>query len=127
MSGGVAANLKVVFSADTNSYSVSVKNAAKQLGDFEKSATSAGKVARTQMADARGTVMVLGEEIGVHLPRHVQAFVAKLPGAQAALSAAFSATAVIAIGVAVFEIGEKIVKFAEKNEEAARKNAATWR
>lgn len=124
---GVAANLKVVFSADTNSYTASVKAAKAELGGFEQSATSAGKVARQQFADARGTVMVLGEEIGVHLPRHVQAFVAKLPGAASALSAAFSATAVIAIGVAVVDAGKKIYEFVKKNEEAAQKNAQAWR
>ena len=124
---GVAGEVKVIFKADTASYTASVKAAKQQLGVFEQSATSAGKAARAQFADARGTVMVLGEEIGVHLPRHVQAFIAKLPGAASALSAAFSATAVLAIGIAVVDVGKKIYEFAAKNEEAARKNAAAWR
>lgn len=124
---GVAASLKVVFSADTASYTASVKAAKQQLGVFEKSAADAGKTARASMADARGSVMVLGEEFGVHLPRHVQRFIATLPGVQSALSAAFSGVAVLAIGVAIFKTGEKIYEFAQKNEEAARKNAEAFR
>jgi hypothetical protein len=123
---GVAGQVKVIFSADTASYTASVKAAKQQLGVFEQSATSAGKVARQQFADARGGVMVLGEEIGVHLPRHVQAFIAKLPGVTSAMSSAFSAIAVIAIGKAVFEAGEKIYEFFKKAEDAAKKNAFEW-
>ena len=32
------------------------------------------KQTKEDIHEARGTIMVLGEEIGVHLPRHVQAF-----------------------------------------------------
>ena len=124
---GVAGEVKVIFKADTQSYTASVKAAKQELGVFEQSATSAGKVARQSFSDARGGVMVLGEEIGVHLPRHVQAFVAKLPGVASAMSAAFSTIAVFAIGKALFEAGEKIYEFAKKNEEAAAKNAAAWK
>lgn len=123
---GVAAQVNVVFVAETASYSASVKAAAKTLGVFEAGTKTAGATARKEMTEARGAVAVLGEEIGVHLPRHVQKFVAGLPGVASAMSAAFSAVAVIAIGEAVFEAGKKIYEFAEKNEDAARKNRAAW-
>ena len=49
------------------------------------------------MREARGTAMLLGEEIGVHMNRHVAGFVASLPGVGEAMATAFSAVAIIAL------------------------------
>ncbi len=121
-----AGEIKVVLTLDGVSYSTGMYQARKQADQFQKATTAAMGVTRAQMAEARGTVMVLGEEIGVHLPRHVQKFIASLPGVALAMSAAFSAVAIVSIGVAAVEAGKKIYEFIEKNEEAARKNAALW-
>ena len=76
---------------------------------------------RAQMQEANGSVALLGEQIGIHLPRHLRTFVTQLPGVASAMSAAFSAVAVIALANVVVEAGEKVYEFAKKNEEAARK------
>jgi hypothetical protein len=105
-------------------------NTVKLRTELDKAAATTRATAqtmKTSMNDARGTVMVLGEEIGVHLPRHVQRFIASLPGAAPLLASAFAATAVIAIGVAIFEAGKKVYEYGEKLKEAARKHTDTWR
>jgi hypothetical protein len=61
--------------------------------------------------EARGEAMLLGEAIGVRLPRHVTSFIATIPGVGEALSAAFSATAVLFILEAVVKLTEKVSDF----------------
>lgn len=81
---------------------------------------------RKSSEEARGSIALLGEEIGVRLPRHLRSFVAELPGVGKAMSAAFEAIAVIALIDVVVEAGKKIYEFVQKNEEAARKNKEAW-
>lgn len=82
---------------------------------------------RAQMNEAKGSIALLGETVGVTLPRHLRTFVAGLPGVATAMSAAFDAVAVIALIDFVYKAGEKVVEFVRKNEEAARKNADACR
>lgn len=76
---------------------------------------------RTQMREASGSIELIGEQMGVVLPRHLREFVAKLPGVSAAMSAAFNAVAVIALISIVVEAGKKIEEFVKKNSEAAER------
>jgi hypothetical protein len=79
---------------------------------------------RAEMAEAKGSIALLGEEIGVAMPRHLRTFVAGLPGVASAMSAAFDAVAVIALADFVYKAGEKVVEFFKKSEDGARKTAA---
>lgn len=47
------------------------------------------------MREAKGEIALLGEEIGIKIPRHVRGFLAELPGVGTALESAFAATAVL--------------------------------
>jgi uncharacterized protein (UPF0335 family) len=67
--------------------------------------------ATTSMREARGEAALLGEGLGIHLPRHVRTFIAELPGVSEALSAAFSATAILFIIEAVVQLTNKITEF----------------
>ncbi|HWX94493.1 MAG TPA: hypothetical protein VNY29_17825, partial [Terriglobales bacterium] len=71
----------------------------------------AGEQVRASMYEARGEVGLLGEEFGIRLPRHVRSFVAELPGVGEALTAAFSATAVLFLLQALVEGTSKLVDF----------------
>ena len=93
-----------------------------QLGDAldnaGETATEAGGVideavgkSTVNIREARGEVALLGEEFGVHLPRHVQTFVAQMPGVGEALEAAFAATAVLFIIEAIVKLTEKTTDF----------------
>lgn len=69
------------------------------------------KKAEFSMREAKGELALLGEETGVHLPRHVRAFVAELPGVGAALEAAFSATAALILIQVLIEGTKKLTEF----------------
>lgn len=122
-----AGEVKVILSVDGTSYSDALDKAGKQLDQLKGKVADAGKATRKEMGEARGAIALVGEELGVHLPRHVRNFVAELPGVATAMSAAFNAVAVFALGAAIFEAGEKLAEFIKKNEEAAQKNAEAWR
>jgi hypothetical protein len=81
---------------------------------------------RAEMNEAKGAMALLGDEIGVRLPRHLRGFVAELPGVASAMSAAFNAIAVIGLISIVVEAGKKVYEFVEKTEEAAKKHAEAW-
>lgn len=61
--------------------------------------------------EAKAEIGLVGEEIGVNLPRHVRGFVAELPGVGQALSAAFEATAILFVLQAIVEVTEKVTSF----------------
>lgn len=81
---------------------------AKEAGDAMEEAGERGAHA---MREARGEAGLLGEAMGIRLPRHVRSFIAELPGVGEALSAAFSATAVLFIIQAVIELTNKVTEF----------------
>jgi hypothetical protein len=96
------------------------------LGEATNETRKLSSEVRRNSEEARGAIALLGEEIGVRLPRHVRGFVAELPGVAKAMSAAFNAIAVFAIINTLVEAGNKIREFVNKTEEAAKKNAEAW-
>jgi hypothetical protein len=122
-----AGEVKVILAADGTSWSSALDKAQRQLDSLKKSAPGLGQSMRKEMTEARGSIALLGEEIGIRLPRHVRSFLAELPGVASAMSAAFTGVAIIAIGVALFEAGKKVAEFVKKTEEAAKKNEEAWR
>src|SRR5579859_206052 len=83
-------------------------NAEKAFNPAADVVEEAGQRMRGSMRDARGEVRLLGEEFGIHLPRHVSNFVAELPGVGTALGAAFQATAVLFIAQALIQATDKL-------------------
>lgn len=96
------------------------------LDDATATAKKFSAQTRAEMNEAKASIALLGEEVGVRLPRHLRTFVAGLPGVAAAMSAAFNAVAVFALIGVVVEAGKKVAEWADKSEAAARKNAAAW-
>lgn len=110
--GEVSINLRMnlaQFRKDTADGSAEAGRAAKRLGDDMKAGTS----------EARGSLMLLGEEIGVHIPRHLQSFISQLPGVNAALTAAFNSVAVLALLEIIVKVIEKIKEVSEASAQAA--------
>jgi hypothetical protein len=98
--------------------SASTKLFGQSLDSTGESAEEAGSEIQESMTkstgsigEARGAAMLLGEEIGVHLPRHAIGFISTLPGVGEALSAAFSTVAIIAVLEAVVRLTEKATEF----------------
>jgi Lambda phage tail tape-measure protein (Tape_meas_lam_C) len=98
----------------------------KAMGEAQGLVRETSAKMRADMTEAKGSIALLGEEVGVHMPRHLRTFVAGLPGVATAMSAAFNAVAVFALLNVVVETGRKVVEFAKKNEEAARKAREAW-
>ena len=124
---GVAGNTKVILTAQDVSYSQVFENARRKAAELGSEVGSASARMRREMKEAQGAVMVFGEEMGVHLPRHVQRFLVQLPGVASLVSKAFSGVAIFAMGAAVVELGEKVVKFFEEMESRALKTQNAWR
>lgn len=89
--------------------------AQKMAVDME----AAGAKTEFSMTEAKGTIALVGEEIGVHVPRHVRGFIAELPGVGVALEAAFSATAVLVL----LDVFVKLVEKAHEWYEALMNDA----
>jgi hypothetical protein len=66
------------------------------------------------VTEARHAIHGLGEEIGLHVPRFVQSFVAELGGVGPALASAFSVIAVVGLAQVLSEIPELLDKGIEK-------------
>src|SRR5581483_9610266 len=99
--GEVNINLRMSlaqFKQDTRDGSAEATRASKQMADSFKEGSF----------EARGSLMLLGEEIGVHIPRHLQKVIADIPGVGTALTAAFTSVAALALI-------EVLVKIVEKN------------
>lgn len=85
------------------------QNQAQKLGEVTN---LAGDKVKASMYEARGEIALLGEEMGVRLPRHVRSFVAELPGVGEAMTAAFSATAVLFLLQALVGGAKKLTEWA---------------
>jgi hypothetical protein len=80
---------------------------ARQLGESMGSGTR----------EARESLRLLSEEVGIHIPRGLQTFIATLPGVGTALNAAFSSVAVLAIIELIVKVAEKVGELRKKAEE----------
>lgn len=108
-------------------------NAQKAFAPAAVAVEQAGERMKFSMREARGEVRLLGEEFGIRLPRHVSNFITTLPGVGEAMSAAFSATAVLFIAQALAQATDKLSNFVgntliftdemrKSNEEIANEN-----
>jgi hypothetical protein len=110
--GQVSVNLRMSlaqFKQDVKDGSTEASRATKQLAQDMSANTY----------EARGTLALLGEEIGVSIPRHLRSLIAEIPGVGTALSAAFSSVAVLALIEIVAKIAEKIAEWKKQAEEVA--------
>ncbi|MGH9553336.1 MAG: hypothetical protein ACRD3W_28405 [Terriglobales bacterium] len=108
----VISSLEVDLKLKSASFSRDMKNAAKNSQDF-------GKTAKESAEEAKGSLMLLGDTIGITIPRHLQTVIASIPGVGTALSAAFNSVAVLAFIDIVVKIIEKVQEFRKAAQEAA--------
>jgi hypothetical protein len=101
-----------------------IKNAAKDMDEGVRGASSG---ASYSMGEARHSVMMLGEEFGVHLPRGITMFISSLGPVGAALEAAFPFMAIILGATLLIEHLAKVDEAAKKAGESQTKafDAAT--
>jgi hypothetical protein len=109
----VVGTLTVNLEAQTASFSGDLGKAAKDAEAFGQSASAAGKQVDFSMMEARGGMALMGETMGVHIPRHLQTLIAEIPGVGVAFG-----TLLPIIG-AVFAV-DLIEKWIEKSKAAGR-------
>jgi hypothetical protein len=99
------AQLKTDVKDGASAASASVKQLADDVG--------------TSVGEARGSLMLFSEEVGVHIPRHLQGLVAQIPGVGAAFATMLPLFGVIAAG----EIIEKLI---EKHKQLEAALSSGW-
>jgi hypothetical protein len=104
--------LSVDLQAKTATFTTGLADAAKaargSFNDIGGGASGMGSSVGYSMGEARHSVMLLGEEFGVHLPRALTTFIAGLGPIGAALEAAFPFLAVIVGATLLIEHLEKL-------------------
>jgi len=119
--GEVNINLRLSlaqFKQDTKEGTQAASRGVKDMANEMKQGTG----------EAKATLALLGEEIGVSIPRHIRGLIASVPGVGAALNAAFTSVAVIALIEVIVKIVEKLDEFkkrAQEVSEAMRKTEET--
>ena len=111
--------LTVDLVANTASFSGDLGKANTSLDDFGKKAEEAGGQMDYSMHEAKGSLMLVSEELELHIPRHLQALIAQIPGVGLAFAEMLPIVGVIA-AIAVME------KLIVKNEEAKDKMVRGW-
>ena len=110
--GEVNINLRMSlaqFKTDTADGAAAASKATKQIAQDTS----------VNMGEARGAMALLGEEIGVRIPRHLQTFIAQIPGVGTALNAAFSSIAILALVELLTKVVEKVQEFKQHAEDVA--------
>jgi hypothetical protein len=85
----------------------------KMIEAAGKSGGSEIKQLGAEARESKASLALMGEEIGVHIPRHIRGFISSMPGVGTALSAAFSGIAVVALIGVIVEAIKKVVEFRE--------------
>jgi hypothetical protein len=90
----------------------------------------AGAETQFSMAEAKGSMALVSEEIGVKIPRHLRGFIAELPGVGKAMEVAFSGFALLMLVQILVEAAKKLTEFiadtyiyTETMKEAEKANA----
>jgi hypothetical protein len=115
----VIGTLTVDLVANTAQFSGDMGKAAQSAEQFGIKAAEAGKQVDFSMREAKGSMMLASEELGVHIPRHLQALIAQIPSVGAAFAEMLPIVGVIA-AIAI------ISKLIAKNEEAKEKLSQGW-
>jgi hypothetical protein len=89
--------LIVKLTAETAQFREDMGKVKSELDSLKPSADGAGGSIKGNMTSSRESVMLLGEEVGVHMPRALSMFVSKLPGVAAAMEMAFPIIGIIAV------------------------------
>ena len=87
----------------TTGLSDAAKSARGSFQDIQSGAKGMGASVGTDMRSTRESVMLLGEEFGIHLPRALTSFIAHLGPVGAAMETAFPFIAIIAAAVLLTE------------------------
>ncbi len=115
----VVGTLTVDLLANTATFTADLGKAGNSLDELGKKAAHAGDGIDVSMRAARGSLMLIGDEFGVHLPREIRTMIAEIPGIGLALEAILPIMGVVFAAKMIYE-------FIEANEKAARELGEAW-
>jgi hypothetical protein len=101
--------------AETAQFRADMGKVKGDLNELKGGSQEAGEAMDFSMREARGGLMLTDEVLGVHIPRHLNALIAEIPGVGAAFAAMLPLVGVFA---AVKIIGELINKHSEMKDHA---------
>jgi hypothetical protein len=122
----LSVDLQTKTAAFTTGLSDAAKSARVSFGDIKDGAREMGADAGYSMGEARHSVMLLGEEFGVHLPRALTSFIASLGPIGGALEAAFPFLAIAVGATLLLEHLSKLKEEGQKLTEAQRNFGNTF-
>src|ERR1017187_10767 len=103
---------------------------AKMLASDATGRASAGiEKLGASASESKASLALMGEEVGLHIPRHLRTFITMLPGVGQALEASFKAVAVIALIAVIYEAVKKVLELRKAIEDmhvAAERSAAEF-
>lgn len=106
--------LLIRLQADTARFREDMGKVKADLDDLKGGAKELGQGITYSMLDARGSLMIVEESVGVHLPRALNTLIARIPGVGSAFAAMLPVVGVLAaIGI----VGELISKVQEMREK----------
>lgn len=108
--------LTVNLEANTAAFTSDLGKAGDGLQELGKKSKEASEEMDFSMREARGSLMLVSEEVGVHIPRHLQALIAAIPGVGEAFATMLPLVGVFA---AIAVLAELITKAAEAKEKLA--------
>lgn len=110
--------LVIRLQAETAQFSQDLGKVKSQLADLGDGGKKAGASMASGMYEARGSLMLVEESVGVRLPRHLNSLIATIPGVGEAFAVMLPLVGVVA-AIAI------ITKLIEKHDEMKDKVAAT--
>lgn len=78
----------------------------------------AGEIGKSSH-EAQASLALIGDQIGITIPRHLRAFIAQIPGVSQALNSAFTSIAIIALIGLLVEVIAKVEEVKQKAIEGA--------
>ena len=115
----VIGTLTVNLEANTAAFSGDLGKASGALDRLARDAKDAGGKMDYSMRDARGALLLMGEDFGIRLPREIRTMIAEVPAIGVALEA------LLPIMGVVFAV-DLIYKWVEAHEKAAKALQAAW-
>ena len=108
--------------AETAQFRADMGKVKTDLNDLKGISQETGSAMDFSMHEARGSMMLLGEETGVRIPRHLQALIATIPGVGAAFAAMLPLVGVAAAVMVIVKLIDKI----EEQKKAIKEAGEAW-
>jgi hypothetical protein len=112
--------LIIKLQAETAQFREDMGKVKQDLDDLGNKGGEAGEGMSHGMHEAKGSLMLVEESVGVHLPRHLNALIVQIPGVGAAFAAMLPIVGVIAAITIIAKLIEKHQEMKDEIEKAGQ-------